>query len=79
MKNLQFLTIDISERQPAVPDTASTLRLMISHDWECDVLNAESLSRSLISDKQSGRGCEATDYIRREALLRNVKLLPVAK
>ena len=31
-----------------MPDAASSLWLMLSHDWECDVLNAESLSRSLI-------------------------------
>ncbi len=43
----------------------------------CDQREQKILRFSL--EKGGGRGCEATDFIRHEALLRNVKRLPDGK
>ena len=49
-------------RMRRMPGSDASLWLMLSHDWECDVLNAESLSRSMI--KLRGQSDELIDLVK---------------
>ncbi|MBE6392411.1 MAG: FAD-dependent oxidoreductase [Lentisphaerae bacterium] len=49
-------------RMRRMPGSDASLWLMLSHDWECDVLNAESLSRSII--KLRGQSDELIDLVK---------------